>query len=389
MADEHVAVFIRSAADWVEKSAKALLEGHPDALGPVIDKLLDVLAAEPDGSGSALIRGNESPDWTMEAINSPTGDLAEAIWWMLKSRKLKLHAGLPSDIKHKMERMLALPGDLRRHALVIFCYYLTWFFAIDPKWTKDNLLVALDVNGQDDADALWAGFLWAGRRPSPELFDILKPHMIGLAKSGSLEKRGHAETLSAMLLSAWAFTDDRGGQRCLSDGELREILLASSDDLRSRMLWQVSRWSSEARESEDADGTGTGQEIDWPALLLALLRDVWPRQMAAKSPTISARMCDLVFDHEEAFEELAAVVIPLLTKVEGSQIFLPSLRRSKNNVVDKYPELVLSMLFAILPDDARRWPHGMDSTIDRIAEARPTLHIDERLIELRRRRDSR
>ncbi|URK87136.1 hypothetical protein LP421_25660 [Rhizobium sp. RCAM05350] len=91
---------------------------------------------------------------------------------------------------------------------------------------------------------------------------------------------------------------------------------------------------------------------------------------------------------EQDFAELAKIILPLLTKIEADHLMLPNLRRSKDNIVDLHPELVLSLLHAVLPEKANRWPHGIDGTIARIGEANPALNRDGRLLELRRIWDS-
>nr|WP_261328993.1 SIR2 family protein [Rhizobium leguminosarum] len=374
-----IADSIRPAADWCQKSAKVLAVHCPDLFSLLIKKLATVLIALPPSSNSAIVRTSNERDWTMEAINSPTGDLAEALFDDPLKSDLEAAVGLPGEWREKAELLLSLPGDLRRHALVIFAYNLSWFYWVDPIWTKLNLLAALDAGAPEDCEALWAGFLWSGKAHGRELFAILKPHMLILAKSGDLEKRGHLETLTGMILSAWALIEKETGERWVSDAELRDVLLNSDDGFRIRVLQQAERWASEGEDGP----------TKWPPLIIHLLRDVWPRQIATKSPTVSARLCDLAFSRERDFVELAKIILPLLTKIEADHLRLPNLRRSRDNIVDLHPEQVLSLLYAVLPDSANLWPYGVDGTIARIGEADSALKGDERLLELRRVWDSR
>jgi len=68
---------------------------------------------------------------------------------------------------------------------------------------------------------------------------------------------------------------------------------------------------------------------------------------------------------------------------------LPELLRSGDNIVDRYPEQALALLYAALPDNALSWPYGMESILQRIGEADSALNTDERLISLKRRWDAR
>jgi hypothetical protein len=83
------------------------------------------------------------------------------------------------------------------------------------------------------------------------------------------------------------------------------------------------------------------------------------------------------------------LVLPLLTKIERDHIMLPELRRSGPGIIDQYPERALALLHAALPDSANSWPYGIESTLLRIGEVDPSLHSDERLIELKRKWDAR
>ena len=68
---------------------------------------------------------------------------------------------------------------------------------------------------------------------------------------------------------------------------------------------------------------------------------------------------------------------------------IPSLRKSKDNIVDLYPNETLALLNAVLADEVTAWPYGIEETLDRIGEADSSLRSDERLIELKRKWNSR
>ena len=124
-------------------------------------------------------------------------------------------------------------------------------------------------------------------------------------------------------------------------------------------------------------------------MLPELLRDAWPRQKSAKTPVISARLCDLAFSQPERFPEIAEIVLPLLTTIDRDHLMLPNLRKSKDNIVDLYPRQSLALLHAVLPDNVAAWPHGIDATLQRIGEADGSLKLDERLLELNRKWNAR
>jgi hypothetical protein len=175
-----------------------------------------------------------------------------------------------------------------------------------------------------------------------------------------------------------ALTDAR--ERLVSNQEMRALLLNVEDEFRTRILWQIERWSTE--KDDDAS------RERWAAQLPEFLR-IWPRQISAKSPNSSARLCELAFSSGDRFPVIAELVLPLLSQIDRDHLSLPGLRRSGNSVVDRHPSQALALLHAVLPDNALAWPHGIDAVLQRIGAADPSLNTDERLIALKRRWDAR
>ncbi len=246
-------------------------------------------------------------------------------------------------------------------------------------WAGANLLPVFDSNDIHDRDAAWSGFLWGARTPSFELYARLKDRMIAYATTVLPSRRSYIEIIAGMILAGWGSVDSGTGEGCISNREMRALLLNAGDEFRSRVLWQAERWANKTRENSHER---------WRILLPELLR-IWPRQISAKSPNTSARLCELAFSNAEQFALIAELILPLLTKIERDHLRLPNLQRSQNNIVDQYPAQTLSLLYAVLSDNARSWPYGIEATLRRIVEADQTLEMDERLIELKRRWDAR
>lgn len=372
---EAIAGILRPVCDWIQKSAKVLAARRPELFRRLIFAATAALTTQPDESASSIVRGNKEPDWTMDAINSPTGSLAEALFDHPGKNDLLVGQGLPKAWSEMVVPLLALPGDLRRHAIVICSHQLSWFYAIDPVWTRAHLLSILDGESEEDRQALWAGFLWGGNAEGHEFFTSLKPYLLRMASSHRLERRGQTAAVSGLLVSAWTLTDD-DGKRWVTDDELRFLLIDSNDEIRTQVLWQAERRASKNRKK-------------WAPLLIDLLRNVWPRHLAAKSGIVSAHLCNIAFSDVEHFAELSAVILPLLTKVDSDRLSLPDLRRSAGGIIDKHPRETLAILHTVLPEKVSAWPYGIDETLARLAEADAALRHDERLIELRHRWDSR
>ena len=379
--DDAVAIFIHPASDWLLNISRDLSSAFPQTFDRIMSKLINVLRLQLPGSKSAIVRGNKEPDWVMEALNASVGKIAQALFKDPRTNGLEVGEGYPDDWLMYVEKLLSLNGDLRRHALVIFGHYLNWFYAIDPVWTEANMLSVLEKDDASDRLALWSGFFWGAKIPqSQKLYMRLKPNLLAFAKQPSSLYRGYDGELAGIILAGWGSTQEKTGERLIADAEMHDVLLNTNDEFRSRILWQIERWS-------EVQKNDVGKK--WSARLPKFFRDVWPRQKSVKTPTISAQLCDLAFSNAGRFAEIAEIILPLLTTIGRDDLMLYNLGKPENNIVDLYPQQTLALLHAVLPDDISLWPYGIESIIQRIKEADESLRSDERLIELNRKWNSR
>lgn len=378
--DNEVAKFVHPVSDWILNISQHLSSIFPQTFDRIMSKLINVIRLHASGSDSTIIRGNKEPDWTMEAINAPVGKIAQALFKDSRWNDSKIGGGFPFGWLAHVDKLVSLNGDLRRYALTIFSYNMNWFYTIDPIWTEANMISVLEKNDESDRLAIWSGFFWGSRVPTKNLYMRLKPKLLVLAKQHSLLRRGCGEVIAGIILEGWGSTNKETGKRFISTTEMHDVLLNTDDEFRSHILCQVESWSKIKKN-------GTGKE--WSVMLPEFIRDVWPRQKSAKTPEISARLCDLVFADLERFPEIAEIVLPLLAPIDRDYVSLPNLSKSKNGIVDLHPKQTLAILNAVLPDNVAAWPYSIETTLQQIGEADESLRLDERLLELNRKWRSR
>ncbi|MDP2376047.1 SIR2 family protein [Reyranella sp.] len=377
--EANLALLVRPASDWFYHVSKVLARKAPTAFDKLAQKLIATLHHQPDLGGSGVIRGRNEPDWATEALNAPAGNVAQALFNDPRKDNLAIGKGFPPSWIIQLEDMLRLPGDMRRHTIVILTFNLNWFYTIDPLWTERTLLVSF--NSEHDRDAAWAGFLWGGRAPRAQLLVRLKPALMALAVDPLPSRRDYSEVVAAFVLIGWGSIDKETQRREISNDEMRTLLLRVDDDFRSRVLWLIERWAG-TKETE-------ARLNKWPDLLVELLEDVWPRQISAKSSVVSTQLCNLALSSGDRFPQVVDIVLPLLTKIERDHISLPNLRKSTDSVVERFPERTLALLDAVLPENANSWPYGIDKTFERLEQSDSNLTNDERLISLKRRWNAR
>ncbi len=310
--------------------------------------------------------------WANDALNAPVGKLASLLVKDPSTKSREPDQGFPEDWTRRQEQLLALPGDMRRHALVMLGFQINWLFTIDPDWTTENLLTVVNDEGTD-GDALWDGILWAGRAPRKTLYERLKPGLLARATS-PMRRRAEANVIASFLLIGWG-GDPKADppEQLVTSAELREILVESDNELRGQVLWHLGHWTAEL-------------EGKWRTRLVQFLQDVWPNQKALRTPEMSSALVNLALASGDLFPEVVEAILPRLVPVRAGTLRGFMLRsEAENQSASIYPNAMLDLLWAILAEDPTLWPYKIEEVLEVLAET-PETRADPRLSELRRRR---
>ncbi len=362
--NERVADFIFAASDWLMTVEEKFSSQYLNAFDNLISKFLEILKTHPSSGTSGVQRKIGEIDWAMEALNAPVGKIAQTLMKDPRNKEEKL----PLEWVSHITALLRLPGDLRRHALVIFSHCLIWFFTKDPDWTQSNLLSVFEKPDIEDQNAVLSGFLWRAQTPPHGLYEQLKPYLIQASKKQILKDDGYIETLAGILLIGWGSPKKDSQERHITNQELRDIILNSSEGFRAGILWNLEGLSKEKAE--------------WADLLEELLGNVWPRQISVRSSNLSSMLFDLIFEAPNRFSTRSDIILPLLTKIESNRLRISDLLNTENTIINKYPEKVLTILHTVLPENVAFWPFQIEDVFRKISEVDSKLKYDERLIEL-------
>jgi len=375
--DEALAKLLQPATWWFREAAKTLSNQYPVLFDKAMSRLIEAMNIEPSGARSNQVSTTRGRDWVTDAINSPAGHIAEAIFADVRLAAFHGAVDPSADWLGKLARLLALEGEPRRHTIAtIASEQPCWLYHVVSDWTERHLLAILDADDEEDRECFWDGFLRNPNAGSPALYLRLKPGFSALVKERRPPREAHLHSLAVFALSGWITPGGTKEKRLISNDEFRDLLLRGGDDFRSHILWQIGR---ELRNKKKDD------QKDWSAWTLELLQDVWPRQRAVKNPTTSARLCELLISDAEAFGKLVDVASPFLTKItkDIGLHFHPG--ADGNDIAKKHPKRLLALLYAILPDEASDWPYGISEELEKIGVADSRLLSDPRFRELRRR----
>jgi hypothetical protein len=373
--DDHFANLLRPATDWLLRIRGILLPKHREVFDRLWTHIISLLKKLPQAGESSIVRGSQPPDWATEALNSTVGNLAQILMSDPAVDKLKQRDRFPDWWKIRADELLSLSGDRRRHALAIFSHSLVWLFAVDEEWVTKAFLPIIEQQ-DSDSEALWAGFFWGAKIPQEELFARMKPALLRLSRRNSDTRRRHAEILAGIILAGWGSKIENGEMRAISDAEMTAVLVDADDDFRIQLIWHLENWANDS-------------ESHWADDAVTLLTQVWPKQIAAKTPRVSAKLAELAFSQQgDRFPRYVDYVLPLVVPIDQDYINLPIRGQDKYDLVEKFPERTLALLDAVLTDNARQWPYGISEILDRIGKADSRLLTSSRLIRLNRIRAS-
>lgn len=366
--DNGKTVLVGPSADWLVNVSDHLSDQFPASFRRVTSALIRALKREPESGAAEIWQIDGVRDWMATARYAPAGKVAQSV----------LCRAQQTDFLEYADELLTLPGDLRRHVLVMFAQLMDWFYRVNREWSEKNLLAVLDYSDPDDRAAFWGGLL-SNIQVSQELFMRLKPYLLQLAREDNKTRRGHSQGLSNIILFRWGSVIEGTRNRCISNEEFRDVLVQADDEFRDQVLQQVKNLSYNKEQ---------GTRNKWTSLLREFLRDVWPRQRKAKSPAVSMYLCDLVLYNEKLFPELVQIILPLLTKIDF-HLHYASLHKLYEDVFKNHSRQKLDLLHAVLPDNVSSWPFEIEDVLASISENEPTLRTNEKFLELKRRWDSR
>lgn len=371
--DSDLSPILYYIVNWFVKFGQDLGANYPELFDKMFNKLIRLVKLPSPNTETAVVRGDTEIDWMSETINAPTGKLAELLYENAVFGKLEIAKGLPSNWRHYAEALLESEGDSRRYVLTALSYQIRWFYAVDPNWVEAHLISVLKSSCQDDVDAFWSGLFSGTRSHSIALYSRLKQEILSLAKPSSRINKSDFEVLASILLVGWLVVDSSTNERCFNSNELRETILGTNEEFKSSLLWQLKGWVKPENDSEEL--------INLPEELVNFLQDVWPLQKSAKTPTISARLCDLAFSCRWNFPKMVEVILPLITPLQRhNHIYLNI--DAEDSVFTKHPAEALALLYAALPSDISAWPYDSEKVLKKIEETAPQLASDERLVEL-------
>lgn len=375
--DEKIAIIIKPISYWLYDNTSKLEKICLPVFFRLIKKIVGVLRTRPVKDRSIIVKNS---DEMIHRFTEAKGTSSGTIARVLLAKSFKQNLG--DKCFHKewfglIESLLKLPEGSRQYVLVILFREINWFFQTDKDWTQKHLLPVFHSSKSIDRDAAWSGFLRARVLPCSEIFSVIKDDLFKIVKNRSTFYLKNTDNFARLILESWGKADDTTGERYITDEEFHELLLKSDDKFRIVILDHLKLKIINKNNPSDQ------LKSRLPALFA-----IWPKQMKAWSPEVSAGFFNLLIWSGEQFPVLLKLVINRLNKVydlRSANLYSLTVSGFGNTIIQDYPKELLELLFTVLPDNANQWPYRIAEILQKIVEADSSLKKDERYVELKRR----
>jgi len=364
---------------WIENRFLPTFTFDKELAWKIFDHLVSGLNSEggvatKSGIGEARIGGEvvqKSRRTYGHAINGPIGNAAQGLIYTLDSLKLEQGDGIPEDFKARFERLIATSGEGADHAVSILTRQIHWLYYRDPEWVMNRIMPWFNFE-HSVSEPAWNGYLSAKEVPIKEVGTNLKPLLLKLFPliyQWSWQRNLVKIAVEITVELAVFRSDQTDG---LSPREARQCLRNMNDQNRQEAVFRLGQ-------------IGQREKDGWLIHVMPFINTVWPRERGFRTSTLVSSWISLLSNTGEDFPAVLSVVRRFLVPVEGEHRWLYRFSREvsgEHAFAIKYPEAVLELLDAVVPNSAEDAPHELAQILALVEEADSILIRDHRFLRL-------
>lgn len=278
---------------------------------------------------------------------------------------------IPDFVKSRVEHLLAASGEGSDHAVAIASRKLNWLMFVDPAWTKNRLVPMLNFE-HPSSEPAWNGFLHSSKQPWPPLAVIIKPQLLKLLSY--IEEFSWDRDLSKVA-AQWlgvmrvARPDEPSG---LSQGEMRSVLRAMSDETRNQFVFWLGR-------------VGKDNEDGWVKHVIPLIDKDWPREQKYRTTASVRAWIHLLDDTGVNFPVVYEAVKKFLVPVDTGEYPVFQFTQQSGDqepIAAMFPETMLDLMDRVTPQFLPRPPYELPNVLALIVEAESSLMSDPRYLRM-------
>lgn len=296
-----------------------------------------------------------------KAINSPIGVLTETLWHLVP-KTADVDGPLPEGVGQRLEALISANGDGGGHAVCVIMSHFAWLDHWFSEWTSRVLLPLLVVK-HSLSEAAWHGYPYSRNWPSTKTLKVLCPSLLALLRGEAkwdLEKSERRTLIQKLVV---LMRPENAGGPLISFDEAKLVFRALDEQGRSDAIWMLGKIALE-------DG-------GWVKFVKPFIEHAWPRQVRFRTESTSSSFAHLIESSGDSFPDAVRTVIGLLKPVPHlSSVIYRLSKKSDEGSLDfaqKHPTETLMLLDALVPNDQSQMPYGLETALQLIAEAAPTL----------------
>ncbi len=324
MNDEILNKLIRPACRWL--AALGCKTSNEKLLFKAIERLWTLTTAED-------LTSSVSAEPVMESINSPAGNLAEALIDNI-SRNLPENEPkkIPSELRPLLEKMCGKTSEHELLASTIFASRLPILFKLDRDWTQVHLCDHMDWSNAELSKRLWAGYLW-----SPWAFPDL-----AVSIGPSLLKTLRRDEISG----------DTGRNACkLAVNFLMNNMFDSKD-----LACVLTDLDTEKRCAILAQFTNHLLKVDqwkWTKDVKSKFSEVWPADKCLQNVETTTALSQMAIAADEEFPDAVDTIATYLVGGESYDQVLYSI--DKSQLPEKFPATCIILMTLLLDGSSPNW----------------------------------
>jgi len=354
---------------WFQKHLGALADADRQRALVIFDKVIAAyIAADPDvtksGMGDTTIGGvvqDRSGVSINKAINSPVGELAEALWHLMPDEAAE-QGPMPDDVGERLETLFGANGDGGGHAACVVARHFPWLDYWFSAWSNRVMRPMFAID-HALSEAVWHGYAAARSWPSTNTLRILCPSLLVLLKGGATWELDESEKQHWVQKMVVLTRPENDGGPPISFRQARDVLIALDDKGRSDALWILGDIASE-------QGT-------WNAFVKPFIEQAWPRQVKFRTESASRSFAHLIEQSGDDFPDAVLTVVSLLRPVPHFDMITYRLTKEAeegtNDFAQRFPAETLLLLDALIADDRSQMPYELGKALEVIAEVDPKL----------------
>ncbi len=300
----------------------------------------------------------------LAALNSPAGELAEALIIELSELSPSSYGVIPSDLQSRLERLLRASEPGGRSARVVLSKVLAWLHHLNPELAKSELVSRLDPVASDEAIGMWQGFLYSPRM-TPDLWESIEPLFLSMFDFSNRLAESE-ENLYALL--AWILFQEG---LPLDPAKAREALRKGTDKGRARF---VGYWAAQVYSDTEYGANLYRERLSF------LISSVWPIDREFQVQATSNSFANLALRCGSEFTNAVESVRPFLIRTERPDSIVYHCRKDK--LAARFPSATLGLVDALVGDDVRWARADLKEVLDQLSMAEPNLRLDPRFTRL-------